>query len=1015
MPVSLPPVASAAIVVAEAHEMKQGTAQNELVSTPNLEARTREIGRRLFELAEQAGAPSLFSKRGVYGKLMQWTLSDQAFKTQLFRFVDVFPTLRTSAEVADHYQEYIQPHLHRAPLALRLGLKTSARSSHLLGAGISVNITGMARLFMIEKKRSSLVKTLRELHERGIAFTVDLLGETVLSEREADEYASECSSLLNLLAEESARWGASCQGEAGADGALPRANLSIKISALYSQINPADPGTALNRLKDRLRPLLRQAVRLGAFINFDIEQYRIKDLTLALFQSLLEEDELGGYPHAGLALQAYLRESEADLRAMILWGRQRKQPFTVRLVKGAYWDYETVVARQRNWPVPVFLHKTDTDANFERLTRLLLENADLVAPAFGSHNVRSLAHAIAQAERLGVDSRRFEIQVLHGMAAPLAEALVKLGYRVREYCPTGELVPGMAYLVRRLLENSSNEGFLASRFALGRDADFLLRNPAESLSPEEPRPPPETFRNCPNLDFTRAEAREGMRRALGRVRRRLGYALPLRIGGKNITTRETIPSLNPADPSSVIAYASRATEREAERAVQAAGAAAHSWAETPPEERAALLEATAGLMEERRHDLAALEVFEAAKAWAEADADVCEAIDFCRYYALRMRRLAVPELTQEVPGEENRLYWLPRGVGVVIAPWNFPLAILCGMTAAALVTGNTVIMKPAEQTPILAGELINLFEEAGIPVGAVNLVTGYGDVGEFLANHPAINFVAFTGSREVGLKIWETAGRTRPGQSHLKQAVCEMGGKNAMIIDSDADLDEAVAGVLASAFGYQGQKCSALSRLIVLDDIYDALLRRLLDATASLPVGDPAIPGTILGPVIDAEARDRVLKYIEVGKSEATLAFQGEAPPGNGFFIPPTIFTEVPPDARIAREEIFGPVLAVFRARDFEAAILLANDTDFALTGGIYSRSPSHIEKAKAEMRAGNLYINRSITGAIVERHPFGGYGMSGGGTKAGGREYLLHFMIPRVVSENQLRHGFAPPEDLMR
>lgn len=353
---------------------------------------------------------------------------------------------------------------------------------------------------------------------------------------------------------------------------------------------------------------------------------------------------------------------------------------------------------------------------------------------------------------------------------------------------------------------------------------------------------------------------------------------------------------------------------------------------------------------------------------------------------------------------------------MVIAPWNFPLAILCGLTVAPVVAGNTVIMKPAEQTSVLAAALMEILVEAGIPPGVITLLTGHGeDVGAHLVADPRIDFVAFTGSRAVGLKIWETAGHTLPGQRNLKKVVCEMGGKNALIIDNDADLDEAIPAVLTSAFGFAGQKCSALSRLIVLEEISDEFVRRLLAAAAALPCGDPQSPGTVVGPVIDADAQQKILGYIEQGKRESSLAWQAPLPAAaatsGGFYVPPTIFTDVAPDAVMAREEIFGPVLAVIKARDLDAAFRIANESEYALTGGLFSRSPSALQRAERELRVGNLYLNRGITGAIVERHPFGGFKLSGSGTKAGGPGYLENFLFPQVVAENVLRRGFTPAE----
>ena len=428
------------------------------------------------------------------------------------------------------------------------------------------------------------------------------------------------------------------------------------------------------------------------------------------------------------------------------------------------------------------------------------------------------------------------------------------------------------------------------------------------------------------------------------------------------------------------------------------------------EERARFLERTARILRQRRFDLAALEMFETGKNWTESDADIAEAIDFCHFYAAEMRRIARSQVS--LPGETNHHEYIPRGIGVVIAPWNFPLAILCGMTVAGLVTGNCVLMKPAETSSVIASEFARILQEAGCPPGVLGFLPGSGaEVGKFLVNHPRVEFIAFTGSREVGLEIYQSAGATRPGQLHLKKVVCEMGGKNALIVDGDADLDEAVPAIIQSAFGYQGQKCSALSRLICLEENYKRVLERLIEAARSLPLGFPEQPGTFIGPLIDEEAAARVNDYIAAGKKEAKLAFQGIIPAGlEGWFVPPTIFADVPPTSRIAQEEIFGPVLAVMCAIDFDHALELANDSQYALTGGLFSRSPAHIERARREFRVGNLYINRAITGALVHRQTFGGFRMSGGGTKAGGRDYLLNFLYQRVTTENTMRRGFAPP-----
>lgn len=502
-----------------------------------------------------------------------------------------------------------------------------------------------------------------------------------------------------------------------------------------------------------------------------------------------------------------------------------------------------------------------------------------------------------------------------------------------------------------------------------------------------------------------------MKSALESVRGQLGRTYPVVIENKPQPNVKLIDSVNPSKQIEVIGKWAAANIDQANAAVASCLKAFESWRETSVEERAALLRRLAQQFRNRRFELSAWICLETGKPWRESDADVGEAIDFCDYYALEMLKLASP-LHRDVPGEDNRYFYEPRGVAVVIAPWNFPLAILTGMAAAALVTGNTVIIKPAEQSSIIGAKLMECLQAAGLPPGVANFVPGVGEeIGPTLVGHPDVALIAFTGSLKVALMINEQASKTPGGQNFVKKVIAEMGGKNAIIVDADADLDEAVRGVVDSAFGYAGQKCSAGSRAIVLDGIYDQFINRLREATKSLTVAPADEPGCSVGPVIDAEARDRILKTIEIGKREAKLEYSHDIGPlaTQGFFIGPTIFGDVPEGSSIAQEEIFGPVLSVLRAKDLEDALRIANGVKYALTGGCYSRSPSHLDLVKRKFRVGNLYINRKCTGALVDRQPFGGFKLSGIGSKAGGPDYLLQFLLPRTITENQMRRGFAP------
>src|SRR5213595_1917608 len=990
----------------------------------SLQQEIEERGLQMFDLVDQ-NPESIFSKAGFYQRMMAFSMRDEHFKVQMFRFVDVLASLRHSTDIVRHLNEYFADMGNGSVPFRQTGIKAARVFPWLTAPILRWNVSGMARQFIAGRDPDDVMKMLRKRRREKIGFTVDLLGEAVVSEHEANEYAERCFHLLDGLAERTRGW----TDPLGKNTELfPVVNVSVKISALYSQMNPADPEAAIAHLAPKLRPILRRARELGAFINFDMESYAHKNTTLQLFRTLFMEEEFREWPHVGIVIQAYLRDAEKDLRELIEWGRMRGTRFTVRLVKGAYWDYEKIKAAQNGWRVPVWLQKPESDANFEICTRIMLENESIVTSAFGSHNVRSIAHAQALADQLGIDRSRFEFQLLYGMAGPVKRALVEMGYRVREYCPVGELLPGMSYLVRRLLENTSNEGFLRAKFSENVPAEELLRDPREILrgSRNGVLPPsnatinmttttPKTqpgapYENAPLTNFALPENQEKMRAALREQRKQFGRKVPLTINGEKIWTDQMFASVNPGQPDQIVGYAAEADIPEAERAVAAARAAFEKWRRTSFEERCQLLERAAEILERRRFELSALEVFEVGKPWAQADGDIAEAIDFCTFYARQMRLMGQPRLTQNVPGEESYQHYWPRGVALVIAPWNFPMAILCGMVSAALVTGNTVIMKPSEQSVIIGAMLMEIYEGAGVPPGVLNFLNGKGSViGAHMVDHKDVDLIAFTGSREVGLMIWKSAGKTRDGQRELKRVICEMGGKNAMIVDSDADLDEAIVDSIYSAFGFQGQKCSALSRLIVLEENYDRVMERLLGAAASVRVGNPEEPGVVVGPVIDEAAYRRILDYIEVGKGEATLAYQAKELPPHGYFIPPTIFTGVKPNMRIAREEIFGPVLSVLKVRDLDEAIKVANGTDYALTGGFFSRSPANIERIKAQLEAGNIYINRPCTGAIIGRHPFGGFKMSGSGTKAGGKDYLLNFLIPRVVTENVARHGLAP------
>ena len=973
------------------------------------EDRILELGAEMLQRAR--GRKGGFLSRGFWSdKLMDWAMKDHEFKVQLFRFVDTFPMLHTSDAVHEHLVDYLSQPGVTPPPGMNLGLAAGGIAKGMLASTVSNQIKSMGRKFIAGTDARDALPVLEKLWKNGIAFSVDLLGEACVSNAEADAYRDKYLDLVGNLPKAVRSWAANDRleqdhlGNAGGGG-VPRTNVSIKISSLSARSDPIDCNGAIDDLMIRIVPILEQAQKHNVLINFDMEQFELKDLTLDLFERCCEQVEF----EAGLAMQAYLRSGDADAQRLCDWAKRTGRQVTVRLVKGAYWDYETIHAEEMGWPCPVWSNKRETDACFERMTECFLDamprtpDESGVKLALGSHNVRSIAAALAGLEQRNLPTQSLELQMLHGMADELKRAAAEMGLRVREYVPVGEMIPGMAYLVRRLLENTSNESWLKAGFLDGANTESLLRSPHSA--------------------DTGAKSEAGMyaiqakRHALSGAHDGVGDGQPfLNEPMRDFAdARQRNAFASAINNATVPTVTNDTTPDDAREAVSAAHTFFPTWRDTDQLTRSAVLMKTAAIMRARRDELSGVMIREAGKTWREADADVCEAIDFCEYYARQAVELFEPRRLGRFIGELDHVFHQPRGVAAVISPWNFPLAICCGMTVAALVTGNTVVLKPAEQTPGIAHLLVDILSKAGLPRDALRFLPGDGETtGAALVRDERIALIAFTGSKAVGLDIIAAAGHTPESQHHVKKVVCEMGGKNAIIIDESADLDEAVLGVRSSAFSFQGQKCSACSRCIVLEANHDQFVRRLVESTRSLIIGDPTDPATDIGPVIDDDAKKKIKHYIERGKDQSTLALALDVPEGleqrvGKPYVGPHIFTNVAPDHDIARQEIFGPVLAIIKAKSFDEALSIANGSPYKLTGGVFSRKPSHLERARREFRVGNLYLNRGCTGALVARQPFGGFGMSGVGSKAGGSEYLLQFVEPRAVCENTMRRGFAP------
>lgn len=509
------------------------------------------------------------------------------------------------------------------------------------------------------------------------------------------------------------------------------------------------------------------------------------------------------------------------------------------------------------------------------------------------------------------------------------------------------------------------------------------------------------FENESYVDFSQKENRIKMEDALKEVASHLGEEYEIIIGSERLRAPRQFKSFNPSQKDEVVAIHQKADKELAQRAIEEALKTFESWKWVKPEARAEYLFRAAELMRKRKLELSAWEVYEVGKSWPEADGDVAEAIDFLEFYGREMIRYAQPQPLVRIPSEKNELVYIPLGVGIVIPPWNFPLAILVGMTSASIVTGNTVVLKPSSDSPTIGAKFMEILNEVGLPPGVVNFLPGSGaEMGDYLVSHPKTRFINFTGSKAVGLRINELAAKPSPGQIWIKRVVAEMGGKDVILVEEDANLEEAAQGVIASAYGFQGQKCSACSRAVVSSRIYDRFLDMLVERAKRIKVGPAKDPENYIGPVINEKAFSSISEYIEIGKREGRLCFGGEKVEGNGYFLQPTIIADVDPSSRVAQEEIFGPVLAVIKANGFGQALQIANCTEYGLTGSLYTQDREKIERAKREFHVGNLYINRKCTGAFVGVHPFGGFNMSGTDSKAGGRDYLLLYLQAKAISE---------------
>ncbi len=954
-------------------------------------------GERLFARAKAFRRGPI---RRLQDHIFAQMLSDEALKRRMIAFMDVAAGQQDPERIATLLRSYFPRHEIKAKGLLGLLLKVGTWSwlpDRLIAWGLKQGIQQMASRFLAGETIEQALNTAAQLQTQGVHTSLDVVRERVVSQPEADDYTEKVLNLMN-------QWADHYQGESRTPGGVPVRHVSVKLSALTPRFEALAEQQVRVEAGARLLKIFQAAKYYAAqgkpiLVNIDLEEFQVRDLSYRLLWDVFNHPNLAGWEEAGLVIQAYLKDSEVELMRTVDAARLTGKRPQIRVVKGAYHKYEQIEAVRQGWDVPVFLRQADTNRNFRRLVELTLLNQDVLRPATGSHNIRDVGYSQEVREALGVSRDLLEAQVLLGVGDPIAAAVKVLGIPARYYGPFGTTGEAIGYLVRRLAEVGPQSAIGQTHVA--GEFDDYQRNHADphqrgehplgSGQRQQPR-----FELTPEADFSDLAVHQQMEQALTKL---LDQPLTQRpvvaaLIGDELTrihdAQRLQPILNPANLSEPVGQVVFANQADIDRALVAAQQGYAEWSGFSSDKRARALEHAATLVMERQYEIAAAIVAEAGKPWDSALAEIREAVDFLRSYALDSRREA--------------LNYTARGVGVAISPFNFPFAITMGQLAAGLALGNAMISKPAEDTPLSAKLAVEILRDAGVPKAAIQLLPGLGaTVGHALVAARQIDFVSFTGSLTTAQLIQRTAAAFPPQRGGVKIVVAETGGKNPMIVDDTADLDVAVAAVLQGAFQFNGQRCSATSRVIVVASQYERFIQRLIEGAQAMVLGNPRNPYVQLGPQISQASLEKAQSYVEQGlaASHADLVYKGKVShlTDHGFYMAPHIFTHVMPESPLAQEEIFGPVLSVIRAAGFDEALAIANDSPYALTAGLISRDPEHISQFFNRMEAGNKYVNRSQTGARPWETPFGGFKNSGTGPKAGGRHIVARFGKPKVQS----------------
>lgn len=953
--------------------MAQGKV-DQLTNNPIIESRTRELG---LEIHRQILDHNAGISARIQDKFLVRIASDERAMRGVLGFIDTLASLdfdKSGKHTKSLYHEYVHEPLPLFLTPLTWRAATRAIPSPLFRAAVRYAVDKIATRFISPKW--AIDETVTYLQRNGRYPSFDILGEAVLSKTEAIQYKE---AYLNLIKDLSKRSHLSTPSD------FPGLQISLKLSSLAADFNPADPEGVLNEIRPALEEIALAASKAHVALTIDAEQYEYRDLTWFLFKNVFARGQaLGTWPFVGIVLQSYLQDAQQHLHEILKFASDRGTPFQVRLVKGAYWDLEKVTAEQNRWPVPVHQLKAETDLSFERLACALLLERGLVDLAVGTHNIRSHAAVESIREHLGLPIHTIEHQTLYKTWEGLSQALEKVGWIERDYAPVGELLPGMAYLVRRLLENSSQSGFLA-RARLSTDISNELAKPALGVTRQTTLVRSGFINTPPKRLFVESE-RVLFIEALHRTRRDWGgtYRLTQKLTHSEPTFS---PSRSPSHVSEVVGFVETADMPQTQKAIEIANRGYIEWSRVSLVERCSILQRAGDLIAKNRDELASWVVHEGGKDWAGALADVDEAADYLHFYS-----------EQALDNRERiEKTYVARGVVAIIPPWNFPMAIPCGMAAGALVMGNAAILKPAGPTPIVSRKLVEILHTAGVPADALIWLPGEGStVGSALVSSPHVDMIAFTGSRSVGLGMHRTASKVRLAKGGTKKLILEMSGKNAIAILADADIDEAVKTILTSAFGHANQKCSACSRVFVQTQIYSRFVGRLKEAGASLQVGPADLPGTRINPMINEAARKRVLALAETAKRDGKLLLDRlQTNDSDAWTLGPMLVEmdfKKSFESAITQEEIFGPILPIVPFETEPDLIRAMNSTTYAMTAGIITRSPSAVRRLTSAIRAGDIYVNREITGARVGIEPFGGFQLSGTGPQAGSKEYIFAF-----------------------